>query len=209
MAHVADTNKSTNALEDKIETLYHYQPFDKNHLGLLLSNRTIYCSNPNSFNDPWDCKPWYNTSILDDEVEFQLHVDFIREHARKSSLFSDEAVNGIAGNRTLLEETLNALSLGMARDNDRCFRIYCLTPDATNPLMWSHYGEKHKGICLEFDSMNTVIGAAKRVCYNASLPTIKFYERTTDPIFHLLHKSDVWGYEKEYSSFHFCNLLTF
>lgn len=198
MNYIADMNKSTNALEDKEYTLYHYQPFNKSYLELLLINRTIYCSNPKSFNDPWDCKPWYNTSILDDEIEYQLHVDFIREHAKKMPLISDEAVNRIAGSRALLEDTLNTLSMGMARDNDHCFRIYCLTPDPENSLMWSHYADKHRGICLEFDAMNVVIGSAKKVCYNSSLPTIKFYEKTNDPMFHLLHKSDVWSYEKEY-----------
>src|ERR1039458_3080564 len=28
-------------------------------------------------------------------------------------------------------------------------RIYCLTPDPCSTLMWSHYAENHRGICLE------------------------------------------------------------
>lgn len=186
--------KSTNALDNKVDTLYHYQSFNKEYLELLLRNRTIYCSNPNSFNDPWDCKPWYNTSLLDDEAEFQQHLDFIREHAN----FEDEIINTLAGNRILLTETLDRLSAGMARDNDRCFRIYCLTPDPINSLMWSHYADKHKGICLEYHTFNAVIGSAWKVEYNECFPTIKFYEKTIDPMFHLLHKSNVWSYEHEY-----------
>ncbi|HTF94723.1 MAG TPA: DUF2971 domain-containing protein [Cellvibrio sp.] len=186
--------KSSNALDNKIDTLYHYQSFKKEYLEQLLRDRTIYCSNPSSFNDPWDCKPWFNTSLLDDETECQRHMDFIKEHAN----FEDEILNMLAGNRIKLEEMLNRLSMGMARDNDRCFRIYCLTPDPTNSLMWSHYANKHSGICLEYDTHNAVIGSAWKVEYNELFPNIKLYEKTVDPLVHLLHKSNVWSYEHEY-----------
>ncbi|HTF97508.1 MAG TPA: DUF2971 domain-containing protein [Cellvibrio sp.] len=186
--------KSTHALDEKINELYHYQSFNKEHLELLLKDRTIYCSTPSSFNDPWDCKPWYNTALLDDETEYLRHLDFIRENAN----FEDGILDMLAKSRTQLEALLDRLSAGMAKNNDRCFRIYCLTPDSKNPLMWSHYADKHRGICLEYHTNNTVIGSAWKVEYNEAFPTIKFYEKTNDPMFHLLHKSDVWSYEQEY-----------
>ena len=31
------------------------------------------------------------------------------------------------------------------------FGIICFSKDWHNPLMWSHYGDKHKRICLGFD----------------------------------------------------------
>lgn len=31
------------------------------------------------------------------------------------------------------------------------FGIICFSKDWHNPLMWGHYGDKHKGICLGFD----------------------------------------------------------
>jgi len=186
--------KSAHALDHELNALYHYQSFNKEYLEFLLKDRTIYCSTPSSFNDPWDCKPWYNTELLDDEAEYQQHLDFIREHAN----FEDELLDMLSKSRAQLEAMLDRLSAGMARNNDRCFRIYCLTPDPKNPLMWSHYADKHRGVCLEYDTNNTVIGSAWKVDYNEIFPTIKFYEKTNDPMFHLLHKSKVWSYEHEY-----------
>lgn len=34
---------------------------------------------------------------------------------------------------------------------DLRFRIACLTTHFKNTLMWSHYGDKHKGICIKYD----------------------------------------------------------
>lgn len=33
-------------------------------------------------------------------------------------------------------------------------RLLCFSTDWQNPLMWSHYGDKHKGICLGFEVSN-------------------------------------------------------
>jgi DUF2971 family protein len=31
------------------------------------------------------------------------------------------------------------------------YGVVCFSRDWHNPVLWSHYGEKHKGICLGFD----------------------------------------------------------
>jgi Protein of unknown function (DUF2971) len=41
--------------------------------------------------------------------------------------------------------------------------IYCLTPDPTSILMWSHYADHHRGICLEFDVANALFLKAWKV----------------------------------------------
>ena len=57
-------------------------------------------------------------------------------------------------------------------------RIYCLTPHPDSLLMWAHYGDKHKGVCLEFDS-TLHFGRAYRVKYADNLPLIS-PENSTD-----------------------------
>jgi len=44
-------------------------------------------------------------------------------------------------------------------------RFYCLTPFADNTLMWSHYADNHRGICLEFGKDNPLIEKARPVRY--------------------------------------------
>lgn len=52
------------------DSLYHYQDFQSaihtNRLIDILQKHRIYCSNPADFNDPWDCKPYFDPALLDD-----------------------------------------------------------------------------------------------------------------------------------------------
>src|SRR5215472_11992557 len=56
-----------------LSSLYHYQDFNldssDDHLERLtdiLKNHRIWCSNPANFNDPWDCKPYFDPALLND-----------------------------------------------------------------------------------------------------------------------------------------------
>ena len=78
------------------------------------------------------------------------------------------------------------------------FKVICLTDDPYNILMWSHYADFHKGICLGFYNW----GLTYPINYTDNFPTIDFRitderQRITD-IHTVLHtKSKVWEYEKE------------
>jgi Protein of unknown function (DUF2971). len=37
------------------------------------------------------------------------------------------------------------------------FGIICLSKGPSNPLMWSHYGDRHRGICLGFDLVDQYV----------------------------------------------------
>jgi hypothetical protein len=41
--------------------LYHYEPFCSKWLETTLRERKVFCSNPATLNDPWDCKPCFTT----------------------------------------------------------------------------------------------------------------------------------------------------
>ena len=45
----------------------------------------------------------------------------------------------------------------------KTFGVICLSEKWNNPLLWSHYADKHKGICLGFD-----VVAAKDITYRKS-----------------------------------------
>ncbi len=51
-----------------LTSLYHYEDFQLDRLADILRNHRIYCSNPADFNDPWDCKPYFNPALHDDPV---------------------------------------------------------------------------------------------------------------------------------------------
>jgi hypothetical protein len=66
-----------------IPCLYHWQRFVPERLVRLLRERVIWCSRPADFNDPWDCKPSYNTEALSDEAERERHINWYADITRK------------------------------------------------------------------------------------------------------------------------------
>jgi hypothetical protein len=79
------------------------------------------------------------------------------------------------------------------------YRVYCLCPDVHNTLMWAHYADRHRGICLEFSTRNEAICCALRVEYSAEYPLVSAHSEDEDAsLVPLLTKSDVWVYEQEY-----------
>jgi hypothetical protein len=74
MGYVMD-NSIRLASQAGFTSLYHYEDFQpephKPHtdrVADILLNHRNYCSNPAGFNDPWDCKPYFNLALLDDPV---------------------------------------------------------------------------------------------------------------------------------------------
>jgi hypothetical protein len=79
------------------------------------------------------------------------------------------------------------------------WKLYCLTPFPDSTLMWSHYADNHKGICLEFSTDYSLFGSAQEVQYLSSYPQWSpqaLMDKTSPHI--LLTKSHDWSYESEY-----------
>ena len=189
------------AIDNNIPFLYHYQPYSRDYLEKLLSEKTIHCSNPQYFNDPWDCKPSFDSSLLKDPDELQKAREYLINKIQLNPTINIDLLNelseGGTGSRVQIEKIITSVYEARPETLAKGFRIYCLTPDSTNSLMWAHYADKHKGICLEFDSTTRLFGGAWQVKYNNIYPEYRFYENS-DPMFELIHKSDIWEYENEY-----------
>lgn len=58
--------------------------------------------------------------------------------------------------------------------------IYCFTKSEDNILMWSHYANEHKGICLEFDHSDPDLFTAAKVNYCCDYPKVNYFTSTYD-----------------------------
>src|SRR5260370_2400317 len=79
---------------------------------------------------------------------------------------------GMTTSRSCSKASINKLTATVRELTVERWRIYCLTPHPNSLLLWAHYGEKHQGICLEFDAGIEQIGWAQRVVYNDTFPII-------------------------------------
>jgi hypothetical protein len=174
----------------------------------FLTTDQVWASNPTEFNDPYDCRQTQDFAASPEEWE--KHID-------------QEIVGGMAepfraaGKLSLYEENLKALGETLKKEakyNDPAVqadmarriqesldksRILCLCESQTNPRLWAHYSDGHRGFCLEFDATLKPFSHALRVRYTRDYPKLdinapanKFF-RTF-----LLTKSELWKDEEEW-----------
>ena len=182
--------------------LYHWQKFNKKWLIETLINNTIFCSSPIGFNDPWDCKLNFNIDIYNDLNERKKLAKWIIDGRNyfKDEGFSDDDIR-IMENRTqdeieyaknfVLEHVDVLAAVPME------YRIYCLGTYVENILMWSHYADSHKGICLEFKLPDKFKKFAFKCNYQEEYPILKLHDKN-DGLKLILSKSVNWEYENEY-----------
>jgi hypothetical protein len=179
--------------------LYHYERFRPEWLASTLRDQKIYLTDPTGLNDPWDCKPTYDPAHVREPEEIERFIKWLRSIARERPEPSIE------------EATESRLRRDVVYRNKfiRCFstsnhsmigrrRIYCLTPDPLSTLMWSHYGDHHRGICLEFNLGNPVFLNAREIRYASQYPAWVPHRMPDPAIEMLLTKSDAWSYEQEF-----------
>jgi Protein of unknown function (DUF2971) len=192
------------AYQDDVEHLYHWQRLNPEYLTTLLRDQVIYCQAPEKFNDPWDCKPNFNTEILVDPVEHERHVEWAVHICRKHNRTMPEAdianmAVTLRTDRQLLASTIDQLPRRSWPVISARYRVYCLGPNIGNLLMWAHYAENHTGICLEFTTRDVVMCSALRVRYHESFPIVRAYSaEPEEALAPLLDKAAVWAYEREY-----------
>ncbi|WP_168798636.1 DUF2971 domain-containing protein [Herbaspirillum sp. ST 5-3] len=179
--------------------LYHYQsytPATRDRLEETLRSRTIYLSSPAAFNDPWDCRPWFDLEALEDPKIRDQTIDwFMKIGIRTKAADAHE----MRQKPSLLRSIVEQCAEGIWNDIDEKYRVYCLTPKDDDLLMWSHYADSHRGICLQFDTHPYPICSAFEVSYNDTLPVSHISESSEDFGFKaLLVKAIAWKYENEF-----------
>jgi hypothetical protein len=171
----------------------------------LRENR-IHCSNPENFNDPWDCRPYFDSASVNDPSQRPRWIEFIKEQfaalttAQQDNILQQLGVNWYEDTRLLMQSVEKMTPSVHGINSDR-YRIFCLTPHANSLLMWAHYAEKHQGICLELDATKEKVWRARRVVYRDALAAIDINTVRNPPALLeavLLTKSREWCYENEY-----------
>ncbi|MCZ7448144.1 DUF2971 domain-containing protein [Rhizobium rhizogenes] len=215
--------------------LYKYRAFSPRLLDMLVADE-LYYSDPSDFNDPLDCRPSLDADLANDRLEMVLsrlreqralaemqaaakslkyrgpktidHIarhsqkeagrllDEIRYHATDPSYDVDDPLRWLL-RQYLEEELLRRYDRGIVSFGSR----------ATCPLMWSHYGDQHNGICAAYSVPPEAQPSLHKITYGGSREVLasevaamdndnEARRRVDDAV--LLRKAASWGYEREW-----------
>ncbi len=182
--------------------LYKYESFNTQSLSNLKTG-SIYFSLPNQFNDPFDCSLPVSLDLSLDSIEW-FRTEFIKRG--NLPILTCKQLEEIDKEKLLLLLE-NAMFEALA-DKLKGKGVSCFSSEYNNILMWSHYGAKHTGFCLEFDTKHEPFNKAKKVEYIDDFPKLNAEETIIDlniePILKLLHtKAKPWQYENEWRCIHY------
>jgi hypothetical protein len=216
--------------------LYKYRNFSNLVLDMLIAD-TIYFTDPDSFNDPLDTKPSLDTDVNNDELEhilIQLYEERINaEMASAANILSYHGPNTQERVNKLTKKKISQLLLSIRYNatnpdyevNDpvqlllRGFiqrellqrydkGIFSLAERANCPLMWSHYGDQHKGLCLGYSIPEEKFDSIHKITYGGSRSVkasmvANMLNGNVDSQLEvdaavLLRKATDWRYEKEW-----------
>jgi hypothetical protein len=182
--------------------LYHFQRFDEERLRHIIKEQKVHCSNPGDFNDPWDCKPWFYTEDFDDPIKRESIADYYQKISDKEgfapSAFRRQQIEDLRASPSQARWAVQTTSRQLERPIRQRYRVYCLSRFPDVNLMWAHYTDGHRGICLEFSTRNPVFAVAQQVNYCKTLPRQEVQDGEEEALKILLTKSDDWKYEEEY-----------
>jgi hypothetical protein len=181
----------------------------------IFARNELFFAAPGSFNDPFDSAFHVLVEGRDNQMVFESMA--FQEIRRKSpNLSMREALEaaqqvGAAIVERKAEEFRAITVEKLARDTNDKVGILSLSEKADDLLMWSHYADCHKGICLEFStSQPSYFQRARPVNYGDEFSTLNLHDivvdedlRNTAPW--MLMKARQWEYEKEWRVLDFEN----
>ncbi len=115
----------------------------------LIAENTIRLNKPEEFNDPFDLNIAPRLDIHDDDLN-----NYISSKMLMKSNYTEQELIKIRNqlNKYPLDtEFVQGISEGMLNGGIRTHGIYCFSKYWQIIKMWSHYADKHKGICVQFD----------------------------------------------------------
>lgn len=200
--------------EAEIETdvVYKYTTWSK-YSERMLANNQIYFASPGKFNDPFDCAIVPSFRRVTRSQKIRNHASHLM---RQNPTLAESAAMAVArrnpaSGRRWVEMQKRVLEYQKFAMNQR-FGVFSLTTKKDNLLMWSHYADSHKGLCVGF-RLKSLFALMEQSIYSRrsylSFEKVNYVEKypvwnfMTDDSASLLDsvlktKSVCWQYENEY-----------
>jgi len=187
-------------LKNNSECIFKYMPLNLNAIKLFVNNE-LWFGKPDIQNDPNEAE-----FILDYEnnIEISYELQFkLTKELKEVILETDSGKNNTTGfereefEKCLKEDVRN--SIGICSMSEKCDDI----------LMWSHYADSNRGICIVFNKEKLVkslcVSHARNVDYSEKLAYAKF---SNDGEYGVLVSNDLFSAQK-FNNWHYENEFRF
>jgi hypothetical protein len=192
-------------------TLYKFKGFSgepRKHVLDIIRNSRVYFSAPSQFNDPLDCAPIFQLARPVSDTAF---VEELRDEEAAFAAAAGKSPQEIERMRRAegvpAERVANAVTASTRKMLDADTTVFCLSAEEGHPLLWSHYADSHRGVCLHFKTTpGSLFGLARTVRYRRRRLPILIplrYNRSKSQLADLMAsvKAEFWRYEHEYRIF--------
>jgi len=197
---------------EKPDKLYKYKSLadekPRTYTSRTITHQAIYFSRYDEFNDPFDCK--FTVSCDGSESDRLALAEMVARYESGPDA-SEQQVQRVACQvmQHLSADDGGELPFDMyefAKESIGRMGICCFCEVNDHILMWSHYADAHRGICLEFSNLDK--NDFRQVTYVSSMPAYNILtlvrprvEKDEEAHKLLLYKWEHWGYEKEWRMF--------
>lgn len=156
--------------------LYKFRAFNVRTLRLITDSETYY-ADPATFNDPMDCDPVIDVDLKLSELGALYRAmvgpagveDAKRRLRRHSERANEMQLPPKSLERQKYLAGTMAVDLKMELKRELGAKgVLSFARTWNSPLMWSHYADEHKGICLQYDTGGMPHPELRPVDYNAS-----------------------------------------
>ena len=160
-----------------------------------------------------------NESWLEQQKKFKMNIPFeaVKHQMKKMMNFFQPSIESfIKESASMQKEPYREATLeSILKAIDNTIGILCLTENPNNLLMWAHYADSHKGLCIEFDEKNKFFDQRnkenefrnylRKVSYSQNRPEVVLFDAVAKnndleswitQIFWT--KCQDWEYEKEW-----------
>jgi hypothetical protein len=163
----------------------------------LIVNQELYFPAPADLNDPFECKPHLDSGVTAEEKKRYV-----------KGLVNRWSEGAPRAERRRLQKTMNSdreFGSNMersTRDSLENIGIYSLSGRPLDLLMWPHYADQHRGICVGLSYLELGVAghaplpveyaACRPVCNTLREDTVQWLEKA------VLTKGAPWAYEEEW-----------
>lgn len=163
-----------------------------------IRNNYLWFADPVNFNDPYDL----NLNLILPNYSKKEILDFTTDMVQKGkgkNHSPESLANHFINNPLYLRGSIQQYANGLASS----IGVSCFSQKEDNLLMWSHYADKHKGVCLKFDMYKDqdFFTIPVKVDYPKKYPQFDYFilRKTEYDLVQFLvgTKSDDWSYENE------------